>query len=194
LFVAGFCMMQVMMLTLPVYVAAPGEIAPDLLALLRWATWMLTLPVMLFSAGPFFGGAWRALRQRRIGMDVPVAIGIAVTFIAGTGVTFDPGGRFGTEPYLDSLTMFVTFLLAGRWLELRARARSTEALDALLLRMPDSVERIDADGATRTVATARLRVGDRIRVAAGQAFPGDGTLLEGRTQVDEAMLSGESHY
>ena len=192
LFVAGFCMMQVMMLTLPVYVAAPGEIAPDLLALLRWATWMLTLPVMLFSAGPFFGGAWRALRQRRIGMDVPVAIGIAVTFIAGTGVTFDSGGRFGTEPYLDSLTMFVTFLLAGRWLELRARARSTEALDALLLRMPDSVERFDADGATRTVATARLRVGDRIRVAAGQAFPGDGTLLEGRTQVDEAMLSGES--
>jgi Cu2+-exporting ATPase len=192
LFVAAFCMMQVMMLTLPVYVAAPGEIAPDLLALLRWATWMLTLPVMLFSAGPFFGGAWRALRQRRIGMDVPVAIGIAATFAAGTAVTFDPGGRFGAEPYLDSLTMFVTFLLAGRWLELRARARSTEALDALLLRMPDSVERLDADGVARPVATARLRVGDRIRVAAGQAFPGDGTLQEGRTQVDEAMLSGES--
>lgn len=192
LFVAGFCMMQVMMLTLPVYVAAPGEIAPDLLALLRWATWMLTLPVMLFSAGPFFGGAWQALRRRRIGMDVPVAIGIAVTFIAGTGVTFDPAGRFGSEPYLDSLTMFVTFLLAGRWLELRARARSTEALDALLLRMPESSERIDDDGVTRTIATARLRVGDRVRVAAGQAFPGDGTLLEGRTQVDEAMLSGES--
>lgn len=192
LFVAGFCMMQVMMLTLPVYVAAPGEIAPDLLALLRWATWMLTLPVMLFSAGPFFASAWHALRQRRIGMDVPVAIGIAVTFIAGTGVTFDPGGRFGSEPYLDSLTMFVTFLLAGRWLELRARARSTEALDALLLRMPESSERLDADGVTRSVATARLRVGDRVRVAAGQAFPGDGTLLEGRTQVDEAMLSGES--
>ncbi len=192
LFVAAFCMMQVMMLTLPVYVAAPGEIAPDLLALLRWATWMLTLPVMLFSAGPFFGGAWRALRQRRIGMDVPVAIGIGATFVAGTAVTFDPGGRFGAEPYLDSLTMFVTFLLAGRWLELRARARSTEALDALLLRMPDSVERIEADGVARPVAIARLRVGDRVRVAAGQAFPGDGTLLEGRTEVDEAMLSGES--
>lgn len=192
LFVAAFCMMQVMMLTLPVYVAEPGDIAPDLLALLRWAAWMLTLPVMLFSAGPFFRGAWQSLRQRRIGMDVPVAIGIAVTFVAGTGVTFDPGGRFGTEPYLDSLTMFVAFLLAGRWLELRARARSTQALDALLLRMPDSVERLDADGVTRTVATARLRAGDRVRVAAGQAFPGDGTVLDGHTEVDEAMLSGES--
>lgn len=192
LFVAAFCMMQVMMLTLPVYVAAPGAIAPDLLALLRWATWMLTLPVMFFSAGPFFGGALRSLRQRRIGMDVPVALGIAATFVAGTVVTFEPGGRFGSEPYLDSLTMFVTFLLAGRWLELRARARSTAALDALLLRMPDSVERIDADGVARSVAIVRLRVGDRVRVAAGQAFPGDGTLIEGRTEVDESMLSGES--
>lgn len=192
LFVAGFCMMQVMMLTLPVYVAAPGEIAPDLLALLRWAAWVLSLPVLLFSAGPFFGGAWRALRLRRIGMDVPVALGIAITFIAGTGATFDPGGRFGTEPFLDSMTMFVTLLLGGRWLESRARARSTEALDALLQRLPDSVERLLADGSVERVPVARLAAQDRVRVAAGQAFPGDGTLLDGHTEVDEALLSGES--
>ena len=192
LFVAGFCMMQVMMLTTPIYLASPGEIAPDLLALLRWSAWMLSLPVLLFSSGPFFSGAWRALRQRRIGMDVPVALGIAITFVAGTGATFEPGGMFGHEPYLDSLTMFVTFLLAGRWLELRARARSTEALDALLQRLPDSVERLAADDSVESVPLMRLRPGDRVRVAAGQAFPGDGALLQGRTQVDEALLSGES--
>jgi len=192
LFVASFCMMQVMMLTTPVYLAAPGEIAPDLLALLRWASWMLSLPVLLFSAGPFFVGALRALRQRRIGMDVPVALGIAITFIAGTGATFEPGGLFGREPYLDSMTMFVAFLLAGRWLELRSRTRSTEALDALLQRLPSSVERLQADGTAQTVPVARLHAGDRVRVAAGQAFPGDGAVLEGQTQVDEALLSGES--
>ncbi len=192
LFVAGFCMMQVMMLTVPIYLARPGEIAPDLLALLRWAAWMLSLPVLLFSAGPFFGGAWRALRQRRIGMDVPVALGIAITFVAGTGATFEPGGVFGHEPYLDSMTMFVAFLLGGRWLELRARARSTQALDALLQRLPDSVERLEPDGSTERVALPRLRAQDRVRVAAGQAFPGDGRLVEGQTQVDEALLSGES--
>jgi P-type Cu2+ transporter len=125
-------------------------------------------------------------------MDVPVALGIAITFIAGTGATFQPEGVFGADAYLDSLTMFVAFLLGGRWLELRARARSTEALDALLQRLPDSVERLDENGVAHTVPVARLCVGDRVRVAAGQAFPGDGHVLEGSTQVDEAMLSGES--
>lgn len=192
LFVAGFCMMQVMMLTTPGYLAEPGDIAPDLAALLSWAAWVLTLPVLLFSAGPFFRGAWHALRQRRIGMDVPVALGIAVTFIAGTGATFQSEGPFGAEPYLDSLTMFVAFLLAGRWLELRARARSTEALDTLLQRLPDAVELLCDDGSTQTVPVARLAAGDRVRVAAGQAFPGDGRVIDGSTQVDESMLSGES--
>jgi Cu2+-exporting ATPase len=192
LFVAGFCMMQVMMLTTPGYLAGQSVIPRDLQALMAWAAWVLTLPVMLFCAGPFFRGAWGALRQRRIGMDVPVALGIAITFIAGTGSSFDPNGIFGGEPYLDSLTMFVTFLLAGRWLETRLRARSTEALDSLLQRLPDSVERVDDDGAVHTVAAARLCVTDRVRVAAGQAFPADGDILSGRTQVDEALLSGES--
>ncbi len=196
LFVAGFCMMQVMMLTTPAYLAAPGDIAPDLDALMRWAAWVLSLPVLLFSAGPFLRGAWRAVRARRIGMDVPVALGIAITFIAGTGATFDPGGVFGHEAYLDSLTMFITFLLAGRWLESRARGQSTEALDALLQRLPEAVQRLAADGTAELVPVARLRVGDRVRVALGQAFPGDGVLIESdtgsNTQVDEALLTGES--
>jgi Cu2+-exporting ATPase len=192
LFVAGFCMMQVMMFTTPSYVAAPGDIAPDLDALLRWAAWVLSVPVLLFSAGPFFQGAWRALRLRRMGMDVPVALGIAITFLAGTAATFNPTGVLGSEVYLDSMTMFVTFLLAGRWLEARARARSVEALDALLSRMPDSVERINDDGRIERVLASRLRAGDRVRVTLGQAFPGDGVLLDGGTQVDEALLTGES--
>lgn len=193
LFVAGFCMMQVMMYATPAYVAAPGEITPDLEALLRWASWLLTLPVVLFCARPWFAGAWGHLRARRIGMDVPVALGIAVTFVASTGATFSPGGVFGSEVYFDSLTMFVFFLLGGRWLELRARRATLGALDALTQRVPEQVQRLLDGDRIELVPAAQLQAGDRVRVQAGQAFPADGVLDAGSaTQVDEALLTGES--
>lgn len=192
LFVASFCMMQVMMYAAPAYFSTPGDLSPDLAQLLRWASWVLSIPVLLFSAAPFFSGAWNALKFRRIGMDVPVALGLVVTFVASTGATFDPSGPFGHEVYFDSFTMFVAFLLGGRYLETWARSRTAQSLDAVLRRLPDSVERVLADGETERVSVARLREGDRVRVAAGQAFVADGTVVVGVTQVDEAMLTGES--
>ena len=192
LFVAAFCMMQVMMLATPSYVARPGELEPNLAQLLNWSSWVLSLPVLLFSAAPFFGGMWRSLRTRRIGMDVPVAIGIAVAFVASTGATFDPGGIFGHEVYFDSLTMFVSFLLAARYLELHARQRAEQALEAALDAMPQLATRLLQDGGSEQVSVLRLRPGDRVQVALGQAFPADGCLLQGVTRIDEALLSGES--
>ncbi|MCX7693715.1 MAG: HAD-IC family P-type ATPase, partial [Tepidimonas taiwanensis] len=193
LFVAGFCMMQVMMYTWPEYVTAPGQIPPDIVQLLRWASWVLSVPVMLFASGPFFAGAWRDLRQRRIGMDTPVAIGILVTFVASSLATFEPEGPWGQDIWFDSLTMFVFFLLGGRYLELKLRDRTAGALDALMNRLPEQVERERADGGIERVSLKRLQVGDVVRVHAGQAFPGDGTVLSDAATVDEALLTGESH-
>ena len=198
--VAAFCMMQVMMIAVPQYVAGPGEIPTDIWNLMNWANWVLSLPVLLFSCGPFFTGAWRAARQGRIAMDTPVAIGIAATFIVSTGVSFGAQNVFGHEAYFDSLTMFVTFLLAGRWLESRARERVTQSLEALCVRLPEAVERAvdpvdDAElgaVAVASVPLSSLRHGDRVRVAVGQAFPADGLILLGQTEVDEALLTGES--
>jgi P-type Cu2+ transporter len=192
LFVASFCAMQVMMFATPSYVAGPGELEADMRQLLNWGSWVLALPVLWFSAGPLFAAAWRGLRQRRIVMDVPVALGIAVTFIASTGATFAPGGVFGHEVYFDSMTMFVSFLLGGRYLELRARHRAAAALESALARLPDTALRVADDGSVAIVSVQRLRPGDRVRVAVGAAFPADGVLLDGRTQADEALLSGES--
>lgn len=191
-FVAGFLMMQVMMLATPAYVAEPGELTADLDRLLRWGCWVLTLPVMAFSAGPFFSGAWRQLRLRRLGMDVPVALGIAVTFVASTGALFDPGGLLGHEVYFDSLTMFIALLLLARWFELGARHRAADALEAVAGAMPAVAERLRDDGSGERVAPEALRPGDRIRVAAGEAFAADGMVLEGQGWVNEALLTGES--
>ena len=192
LFVAAFCMMQVMMVAAPAYFAEPGSIAPDHARLLLWASWLLSIPVMLFSAAPMFGGAWRGLRERRIGMDLPVALGVGVTFIVSSAAAFDPAGPFGREAYFDSLTMFVSFLLAGRYLALRLQGRVADALEGAIGRLPTAVWRIGADGTTSRVALAQLRCGDRVRVPVGEAFPADGAVLEGRTAVDEALLTGES--
>ena len=191
LFVAAFCAMQVMMLATPSYVAGPGELAPDLRQLLNWGSWLLSLPVMVFSVGPFFQGAWRSLRARRIGMDVPVALGILVTFVASTGATFAPGSLFGSEVYFDSLTMFVSFLLAGRWLETRARHRVAQVLEAALGGLPETALRLDAQGQAHQVSVQRLAPGDRVRVPVGQAFPADGVVIDGHTRADESLLTGE---
>ena len=189
--VAGLCMMQVMMYATPAYVAEPGDMTPDMEQLLRWASWVLSLPVVLFSCRPFFAAAWNDLRQRRIGMDLPVAIGMLGTFAVSSLGTFEPDGPFGAEVYFDSLTMFVFFLLMGRWMELRMRERTAGALEAVLNRLPDSVRRRTSDGWER-VSIRRLMVGDLVEVLPGEALPGDGTVVQGQTEVDEALLTGES--
>jgi Cu2+-exporting ATPase len=190
--VAGFCMMQVMMYAWPAYVATPGDMTDDVAGLLRWASWLLTLPVLLFSCRPFFASAWRDLRARRVGMDVPVALGILIAFGASTAATFDPRGPLGGEVWYDSVTMFVFFLLSGRLLEQRLRERTAGALEALMRRLPQAVERVLPDGAVERVAVGQLRPGDRVRILAGDMVPADGTVLEGQSRLDEALVTGES--
>ena len=190
--VACCCMMQVMMYATPAYVTGAGEMSPDMAQLLRWASWVLTLPVVLFSCQPFWASAWRDLRLRRVSMDLPVALGMAITFVVSTVATFEPDGPWGGEVYFDSLTMFVFFLLSSRWLEGRLRERTAGALEALMNRLPDSVERLQAPGTWERVAVHRLRVGDRIRVLPGESFPADGRVLIGQTLAQEALLTGES--
>ncbi len=176
----------------PAYIARPGDMSPDAAQLLRWASWVLTLPVVLFCCTPFFRSAWRDLRQRRIGMDLPVALGMAITFVVQHRGRLRSRGPLGRELYVDSLTMFVFFLLTGRWLESRLRDRTAGALDALMNRLPDSVLRRRADGEFERVAVRRLAVGDMLRVLPGEAFPADGRVVVGDTSADEALITGES--
>jgi len=202
--VAGFCMMQVMMYALPAYLAEPGDIGTDAQQLMRWASWVLTLPVMLFSAAPFLQGAWRSLRAGRIGMDVSIAFGLLIAFGASSLATFDPDSVLAGEVWFDSVTMFVFFLLSARLLEQVLRERSLAALDSLGRSLPALAQRqrraqgSDSTGQQavqwETVPIAQLQPGDVVRVRAGEVFPADGTLLEGATRVDESLLTGESRW
>ncbi len=190
--VAALCMMQVMMYAYPAYIASGGELSAEMERLLRWASWVIALPVMVFSSSDYFRNAWRELRARRISMDLPVALGLAITFAVSTAGTFDPQGPFGREVFFDSLTMFVFFLLGGRLLELRLRDRTAGALEAVLNRLPPTVQRRNAQGQWEQVAVRRVQVGDWVRVPVGEAFATDGVIEDGSTSVDEALLTGES--
>ena len=190
LFVAGFAMMQVMMYAVPAYIAG-GELGRDAEQLMRWASFTLTLPVILWSAGPFFRNAWRELRARRAGMDVPVALGIGIAFAASTWAT--AGGR--GEVYFDSVTMFVFLLLGARYLEVLARARAAESQQRLVRHMPAVADRLVAGaaaGVTERVAAARLVAGDRVLVAPGATVPADGKVTAGQSAADESLLTGEA--
>lgn len=191
LFVAGFGMMQVMMYAIPVYVAAEGDMTADAEQLLRWASFILTVPVVFYSSAPFFRNAWRDLRLLRVGMDVPVALGVGAAFAASVWATLTSSG----EVYFDSVTMFVFFLLGGRFLEMTARQKAvgvTEALAKLLpsfaARLPDYPEGRDSE----RVIVSDLQVGEVVLIKAGESIPADGIVLEGKSSVNEALLTGES--
>ena len=189
--VAGLGMMQVMMYAYPAYIADPEDITPDIVTLMRLASLVLTVPVLAFSAAPFFRSAWRDLRLRRVGMDVPVALGIGIAFVASVHATLTGRG----EVYFDSVTMFVFLLLGARWLELLVRARAGRHLEDLSLARAGFAERLlDHPHSMRTerVPSTALATGDFLLVPTGATFPADGMLESPEAQCDEALLTGES--
>ena len=121
-----------------------------------------------------------------------MALGIGVTFAVSTAATFEPAGWWGQGVYFDSLSMFVFFLLTGRWLEQRLRESTAGSLGVLMQRLHTSVERQTAGGQFERVTTRRLRIGDVMRVLPGEVFAADGTVVLGSTSTDEALLTGES--
>jgi P-type Cu2+ transporter len=190
--VAALCMMQVMMYAWPNYSAQPGEMDALSSNLLRWASWLLTLPVLLFSCQPFFAGAWQALKRRRISMDVPVTVGIALTFAISTLAVWQPNGPWGSELYLDSLTMLVFFLLTGRWVESRLKRSVTGDLETAVAQLPLVVQRMDTNGQPQAVALHSIGLGDTVLVRLGESFAVDGVIVQGTTSADESLLTGES--
>ena len=189
LVVAGLGTMQAMMYAVALYAGHFDGIDPATRDFFRWLGFLVATPVVLYSARPFFAGAWRELRTRQLSMDTPVALAIGLIYAASLVATLTRGG----EIYFDSVSMFVLFLLGARYVEMRARHRAGDLVDALARLQPATAERLHGDGdATETVGVHELQPGDRVRVAAGGGVPADGIVLDRACHVDESLLTGES--
>ena len=191
--VAMLGMMQVMMYAWPTYVGA--DITPEFEILLGWTSWALTVPVMVYSAGPIFQAAWRSIlsfKQAHIlGMDVPIALALALAFIAGTINLITGSG----QSYFDSITMFVAFILAARYVELLARQDAQGGAEALAKQLPATCERMlnypDSQD-VQLVPVVNCNPGELLRVSPGEVVPADGILIANPSAVDESLLTGES--
>ena len=186
--VAGLGSMQVMMLAVGLYAGDYQGMEDWIRAFLRWVCLILAVPVVAYSAQPFYQSAWRDLRRWQLGMDVPVSLAIVTAFAASVWYTWRGGG----EVYYDSVTMFVFFLLAGRFLEMSARHKAGQISEALVRMLPACATRLDAAGGEQVVPIAELTPGDRVLVRPGETIPADGRVVEGASKVDESLLTGES--
>lgn len=182
--VAGFGMMNVMLLSVSVWSGAEGATRE----LFHWLSALIAIPVIAYSGRPFFASAWMALSHRRTNMDVPISIGV----ILATCLSLYETITGGDHAFFDSAVMLLFFLLAGRALDAEMRTRTRAGIGALLGRMGKSASVIAPDGTTRRVAAKDLEPGMLVLVAAGEALAADGEVVEGTSALDNAMLTGES--
>lgn len=201
LVLAALCTMQAMMFAVPLYVGDWAGLFIKFETYFRFAGLAISTPVVLYSARPFFKAFWRDIKSRHLTMDVPVSIAIGGAYLASIWSTF----THGEEVYYDSVCMFTFFLLLGRFLENRARIHSSEAGNLLGSVLPRSAIRLSANPETKSasaehsdatvtesvVPVTQLNTGDFLRIPAGETIPADGTIISGRTSIDESIMTGE---
>lgn len=184
--ISGILMMQVMMIAFGLYFGAFSGMAEHNLVYLRWASFFLTLPIISYGAFPFYKSAFYALKARQLSMDVPVSIAIILAFIASAWATFSAQG----EVYFESVSMFTFLLLIGKFLEFRARTRAADVSANLLKLMPMTATKL-IDGKESFIAATKLNEDDIILIKPGETVPADSEIINGSSQINEAMLSGE---
>lgn len=182
--VAGFAMMNIMLLSVSVWSGATG-VTRDLF---HWLSAMIALPTVIYAGQPFFRSAWSALRKRRTNMDVPISIGVSITTMLSLYETFN----HGQHAYFDGVVMLLFFLLTGRWLDAVMRDRARDGVSALLKQTAAGAMVLHADGKTEWVDASALVRGMKMIVAAGERLAADGIVTKGQSSFDLSLLTGES--
>ncbi|WP_374515857.1 heavy metal translocating P-type ATPase [Brevundimonas sp.] len=187
--VAGFGAMNAMMFSVPLWAGLFGqELGPATRTLMMWLSGIVGAPCAIYAGMPFFESAWRSLRAGRANMDVPISIGVILTLVISFSETF----LNGRDAYFDAAVSLLFLLLIGRWLDhvLRGRARSAAA-DLLAMQAPTAT-RLDGEGRERAIPLTDVRPGDMLRIRPGERIPVDGVLEDGRSEIDNSLLTGES--
>ena len=185
--IAGLGAMQVMMLAVAMYAGEYEGMDESMRQFMRWISMLIAAPVIAYSASSFYQSAWRDLKRRRLGMDVPVSLAIGGGFLASVWATVTGQGHV----YFDSVTMFTFFLLVGRYLEMIARHRAGQAAEELVKLIPATTTRL-SDDQEEVIPVSDLELGDRVLIRPGETIPADGVIVEGHSSVDESLLTGES--
>ena len=192
--VAVACAMNIMYLHGALYAGEHSGITPEFESFFRWLSFGLAVPVVLFSAQPFYRSAWSGLRQWVPHMDLPIALALTTAFAYSAVSTIAGRG----EVYFDSLAALVALLLGARQVQRSAQRRALEQAENLRrAAFVEFARRLDGDGLAADapsveVPLVSLRAGDHVEVRSGELVPVDGSILQGRSQVDNAVLTGES--
>ena len=194
--ISGILMMQIMMIAFGLYFGAFSEMAEHNKVYLRWVSFILAIPIIFYGAFPFYTGAIKAIKAKRLSMDVPVSIAIILAFSASAWATVTQQG----EVYFESVSMFTFLLLIGKFLEFRARSHASQVSANLLKLMPMTATKVIHSGDNTgveshskevLVAAKQLIQGDYVIIKPGEVVPADGVITAGLSQLNEAMLSGE---
>ena len=185
--VAGLLWMQVMMATMATWPEFNIDLSAGFDTILRWTSLILTTPIVFYCSSEFFLGAWRDIKTRHLTMDVSVSLAIGGAYLAGIWSTLTGQG----ELYFDACGMFALFLLSGRYLEKRARERTSAATAQLVNLLPTSCLRLDENQQTQRILLKELAIDDHVIIPPGHLIPADGVIIEGQSSIDESLLTGE---
>jgi len=188
--VAAFATMNVMMLSVPVWSGNVSDMIPEQRDFFHWLSALIALPAAAYAGQPFFRSAFRALRSRNVNMDVPISIGVTLALAMSVVETF----RHAEHAYFDAAIMLLTFLLVGRYLDQSMRLKTRAVAGNLAALKAETATKFAGDDEVSEVPVAAIHPGDIVLLRPGERCAVDGTVIEGRSEIDQSLITGETLY
>lgn len=186
--VAGFASMNIMLLSVSVWSGNTSDISSETRDFFHWLSALIALPAAAYAGQPFFSSAWRVLRKGHLNMDVPISIGVILALALSVLQTI----QHAKEVYYESAIMLLFFLLIGRWLEQMMRVKTRSFAENLTALKAETAMKLEADGQLREVPLSKVEPSDKVLVRPGERISVDGEILDGTSQIDQSLVTGET--